>query len=259
MSSPARVPTIAAQVVRFSPWVSTNDTIVTVAPKPDRQHEWVPAREQERDQDPDRQDQRQGERDQRADTAPAGHADRDDREQDGQTADERQPPAIDDREGRRPVRLLVDRDDDLVADPVVGQLELARRTLEVGRLALAAAGTLEELDRRGRGGLVGRWLELDDPGVDPLGDETLGAGRGEVRQQDEDRGDRQQPEREQDDLAVGPAAAGSPRPRAGGPMAAGLDGHWRASARDVVHRREPTIGRPRPDLRAFDRTSCSDP
>ena len=32
MSSPAIVPMIAADVVRVRPWVSTNDTSVTVAP-----------------------------------------------------------------------------------------------------------------------------------------------------------------------------------------------------------------------------------
>ena len=106
----------------------------------DGQHERVPAGEQERDQHPDREDQRQGQGDERANAAPTGHGDRDQREEDRQAADQRQPPAVDDREARRAVLLGVDRYDDLVANEVVGQLELAGRTLEVGRLALARRG-----------------------------------------------------------------------------------------------------------------------
>jgi hypothetical protein len=81
--------------------------------------------------------------------------------------------------------------------------------------------------------------------VDPLGDQALGFGRGEIGEQDEDRGDSQQTEREQHDLAVRSASAGA-RAALGGTR---LDGR-----RLVDHRREPTIGGAHRTFGPFDRT-----
>ena len=175
--------------------------------QPDRQRERVPTGEQERDEHADREDERQREGHQRPDPAPARDRDGDQGEDERQPADERQPPAVDHREGRGAVGLAVDRDHHLIADGVVGQLELAGRSFEVGGLAFATSWALDELDGRGWCDLAVRGLQLHHLGVDPLGNQALGRGRAQVGQQDEDRGDREEAEREQDDLAVGSTPA----------------------------------------------------
>ena len=140
MSKPAIVPRIADRVVRLSPWVRTNDTSVTTVPSPIASTSgFQPARSS-------------GIRTRIASTSERASATSDRTPRQPATAIvtianrtasppmSGKPPAIDDRERRRTVGLLVDRDDDLVADHVVRQLELARRSLEIGCLALSRGG-----------------------------------------------------------------------------------------------------------------------
>jgi hypothetical protein len=98
----------------------------------DRQHDRVPAGKERRNQDLQGENQGQGERDERPDAAPAGNEDGDDRQGSDEVPQERQPPAVEDGERDDAVRIGVDRNDDLVADGIVGKLELAARTFDVG-------------------------------------------------------------------------------------------------------------------------------